>query len=332
MPYQHFTSKDFLQDERFCRWVRSPDPESDAFWQQWLRAHPEQQPEVEEARQFLVWMQQNQQSPSDAQLERMWHTIQQAQTSPADATPARLVPLRRSPVRWMAAASVTVLLSTLCYLFWMNRERTFTTGNGERLSLLLPDSSEVMLNANSELRYPARWTGQRDVYLEGEAYFSVRPLTSDTGRVKLVVHTPKLAVEVLGTRFNVAAREARTRVVLESGKVRLTTPQEVMLMQPGELVDYTDRLVKERIDPRAYTAWTDDELILDNKTIAEIAEILEETYGLQVTIADTSVANLRLSGSLEMDSADAILQALALAYHLDITHRQNQVLIRKQSH
>ncbi|SDK22253.1 ferric-dicitrate binding protein FerR, regulates iron transport through sigma-19 [Catalinimonas alkaloidigena] len=331
MDYQHYTFKELIEDERFRAWVFAPDETSSRFWESWLREYPDKQREVEAARAFLQMRAQNRATLSKAQIDQTLANINRARFE----TP--VVPMRPAgrfaAVRWVAAAAVVLLMSVFAYVYFFNQYATFSTGNGEQLALSLPDGSQVILNANSELRYPHRWEGQRDVYLEGEAYFAVQKLHADTGMVKLVVHTADLDVEVLGTRFNVATRQQQTQVMLEEGKVRIAADGQQVYMQPGELVEYTGpaQLVKREANPRLYTAWKDQELILENRTMQEVATILEETYGLSIHIPDTSVANLRLYGSVNMDNADAILQALALSYQLDIVRDQDEVSIRKKT-
>src|ERR1700727_3570645 len=75
------------------------------------------------------------------------------------------------------------------------------TGYGEIKNILLPDSSVVILNANSSMRIPQQWTesGGRQVWLEGEAYFQVQKKPSTAQ--KFVVHTRQGDVEVLGPGF-----------------------------------------------------------------------------------------------------------------------------------
>jgi ferric-dicitrate binding protein FerR (iron transport regulator) len=123
-------------------------------------------------------------------------------------------------------------------------ENAHTTHYGETARIKLPDGSMVVLNAHSTLTYNDWSEGQtREVWLNGEAFFEVQKKHDATGRVKFVVHTGDLNVEVLGTRFNVSNRGLRTQIVLEEGKVRLRYEQEtekVIDMQPGELVEYVN--------------------------------------------------------------------------------------------
>ncbi|SDL96783.1 ferric-dicitrate binding protein FerR, regulates iron transport through sigma-19 [Catalinimonas alkaloidigena] len=330
MDYQHYNFKDFVQDESFQQWVYHPDAQSNAFWESWLARNPEKRPVVDMARQFLLLLQRNETPLSDQQVAA---TLQNIHRRRQETPVVHMAPRTRRPLlQWAAAVLLLVATGVVAYLYFAPRDHFYATGNGEQEVIMLPDGSEVVLNANSTLRYPAHWHGQRDVYLEGEAFFSVRKLQHDTGAVKLIVHTPELAVEVLGTRFNVRSRDQRTRVVLEEGKVRLAADGEAMLMKPGELVEYAaqERFVKHTAEPRQYTAWVERELILENRTLGEVSTILEDIYGLRISIPDTAVANMPLYGSVYLGEADAILEILSLSYQLKIDRQEEHVTIRKK--
>ena len=135
---------------------------------------------------------------------------------------------------------------------------------------------------------PANQT--RDVWLDGEGFFRV---THQRNHERFVVHLPnKLNIEVLGTQFNVMARENRAKVVLNNGKIRLDVGEQAkdkLVMQPGDLF-YADVKAKvyyrKRVDAAAQSAWQTGKLTFDGTTLQEVAQMLEDTYGVKVVIAD----------------------------------------------
>ena len=117
-----------------------------------------------------------------------------------------------------------------------------TTADGERRRIVLPDGSQAFLNKNSRLAYSGNWKNKetRKVRLEGEAYFKVEEQTYQGNKIKFVVSTRSLDVEVTGTAFDVKAGNQKTRVYLNSGKVQLRIPGKSgsIAMNPGDLVEY----------------------------------------------------------------------------------------------
>jgi transmembrane sensor len=121
------------------------------------------------------------------------------------------------------AASVLILISFAVYLFSDSIfYDTYATSFGMTRNILLEDGSEVTLNANSTLKVPKNLltSESREVWIEGEGFFSI---AKKPNRVRFLVHTDNLNVEVLGTKFNVNNRRGNTEVVLSEGSIRLTS-------------------------------------------------------------------------------------------------------------
>ncbi|MDF2188202.1 FecR family protein [Paraflavitalea sp. CAU 1676] len=121
---------------------------------------------------------------------------------------------------------------------------TISTPRGRQFQVVLPDGTRVWLNAGSSLTYPVAFTGnERKVTMKGEAYFEVATLLTATHKMPFIVETGSMAVEVLGTHFNINAYadEPSIKTTLLEGKVRVraqatagkTLAQEKIL-QPGE--------------------------------------------------------------------------------------------------
>jgi ferric-dicitrate binding protein FerR (iron transport regulator) len=212
------------------------------------------------------------------------------------------------------------------------------TAFGATKQVLLPDSSRVVLNGNSSLRYAKEWErgNSREVWLEGEGFFSV---VHTHNNQRFIVHaSDDLDVEVLGTTFSVANRSAGVRVVLNTGEVLLNLygreRDRSVTMRPGDLVqvDYkTGEMEKKRVNPAMYSAWTTNTLMFENITLREVASLLEETYGLHVIVADSSLYDLKVSGSTPIDKElDTFFIGLEETFDLIVSRKNNKVLIEKQ--
>lgn len=242
-----------------------------------------------------------------------------------------------SPLRLAAAVA---LLLVGAGLGWYLVPVTHTTGYGQIRHLTLPDGSQVTLNAHSRLRTARYWHAGRTraVWLEGEAYFAVARQTAppEAGTaavpVKFVVHAAQTDVEVLGTRFNVQQRAGVTRVVLRSGRVQLRRPGLANLqMVPGELAELRgDGWVHRAVDPRPHTAWTERKLVLDQRTLGEIARTIEDFYGYPVVFSDPTLRNLRLGGTLNADQLDQLLEALEVTARVRIVREDDRLVFHPQ--
>ena len=131
--------------------------------------------------------------------------LQQPTQTDEPAVHTRFITLRR-----LAAAAAVVLLMVMSGVltYWLKpnqpvQQYALTAPMGSKTHVLLPDSSEVWLNAGSTLRYASDFNeANRNVSLEGEGYFQVKH--KQDGQ-EFTVHTNGYDVVVKGTRFTVTA-------------------------------------------------------------------------------------------------------------------------------
>jgi ferric-dicitrate binding protein FerR (iron transport regulator) len=239
----------------------------------------------------------------------------------------------------IAASLIGILIvSTLIFFFYRSQPIEYRTAFGEKQEIILPDSSRVILNANSTLTVNEQWGAEREVWLEGEAFFSVRKKKITNGEkgadyLKFTVHTNTMDVHVLGTEFNVSDRRQNTVVVLNSGKIQLGLPnkKENIIMKPGDLVEMEgkeQKLTRKIVDPRVYNAWTNNEWILNDLTLREVALKIEETYGVKVEIKNKSKRDHVLAGVVPTDNLNVLLKVLSTTLNIKITQHKNQIIIQ----
>jgi len=241
------------------------------------------------------------------------------------------------PAYYKVAAVVALLVISVAVYFSLqtwNAEVTYTTAFGETQEITLPDQSTIILNANSTLRYHKEWTAQqsREVWLEGEAYFTV---THTENNQKFLVHTNNLEVEVLGTQFNVNNRRGKTEVVLNSGKVKLNLEKdkkEEVFMEPGDLVAYSAEnqdYERKQINAEVYTSWKNNLLIFDNKPLAEIAGTLEDNHGITIRFATPEIEHKRFTATIPADNVEVLFTMLSSSF--DIEKDKNTIIIHKKT-
>ncbi len=168
------------------------------------------------------------------------------------------------------------------------------TAYGDEKYILLPDSSEIWLNAGSTVKYPKKFNEeQRLVFLDGEAYFSVR---KNAGK-PFIVETKQLSVKVLGTQFNVKAYSDDEKVIatLTSGKVQVTTEtSEPQILKPNEQLIYnkkTNSLSITEIPADETTGWLAGQLIFSNTSFDEIIQTLERQFNVTIENKTTISSN-----------------------------------------
>ncbi|MGV3559590.1 FecR family protein [Larkinella arboricola] len=313
--FEYFSGKATpLQKKNIEAWL--VDPANRDLYYQWLHEWEENNPQL-----VTDW-----QIAFDTARQRL------SQPDPSDQ-PDTSIRLRwwqqRFFLPWTLAASVVLLLGLVGWLFSdAIRYKTLESGFGETKRSILPDGSEVVLNANSRIRYPrfgfasdhflgflTNTPAERRVELTGEADFSVRHLPSHR---RFVVLTEKgVSVQVLGTQFTVLSRGERTRVVLRSGKVELTTKQASrppLIMKPGDWVtlDAQGKLaVRKTAHPEHVAAWKHHRFVFDRTPLHDIAQLLQDNYGLTITIDDQELASRTISGAFPAQDANDLIKLVA---------------------
>ena len=283
----------------------------------------------------------------DEIIRNIWHELSTDHQLSAEGSEALFQQIsvrlprrsRRSYAGWRVAAGLTgVLLGfwLLYYLLWMNGQVTQAAGYGQTRTVVFPDQSTVVLNGNSTVRYDRRWAENepRSVWLEGEAYFSVQHLANDQS---FTVYTDNLAIEVLGTEFNVQHRRGDTRVTLNSGAIKLNAygdiPAKVtdVMMQPGEQATLTRNrdFTLATVETEPVIAWKDHELIFDNVPLQEVAQTIEDLYGRPVIIENDSIRQLRLSGTLPNNDMNTLLGLLREIFGIQATEDSQGIRLRK---
>ncbi len=214
---------------------------------------------------------------------------------------------RRRFVQFARAAVILILVSTVSW-FWIGTEKRVVvqTTFAAQKTIELPDHSTVKMNANSKISYYRNWTSvqTRQVWLEGEAYFDVQK-KPESGQ-KFQVITPDLTIEVLGTTFNVNARETSTKVFLEEGQIRLDIEEqaEYILMEPGELVTYSKSLgkpLRKLAESEAPASWKNGTIVMEDAMLNEIIQKIHEIYDVKVIVENQAYLEREFTVFLPVD-------------------------------
>ena len=355
MNYRHYSAEDFLLDRDFRNWVEHPSEESDLFWNEYIKQHPEKAGEIHQAKDILQRIAFKKHRLSSHESEALWSEILQDIGSPIpQQKPEGQRELRSSPVTpvrsvritarrmMLPAAGVALLLMFASAVLWLairQREQVYATNYGETREVLLPDGSVATLNAHSILRVPTDWSEQpaREVWLEGEAFFQVQEVSQNDNLnarmpVKFVVHTQGVAVEVLGTKFNVNTRREKVQVVLNSGKVKLSWQEQEVMMKPGELVEVSragEEVSQKLVTPETYSSWKDNHLVCDATPLYELATTIEDRFGYQLIIQDESLKTIKVSGTIPLDDIETFNLVISRLVAASFKLEGNRVYISK---
>ncbi|MFV0268718.1 MAG: FecR family protein [Draconibacterium sp.] len=191
---------------------------------------------------------------------------------------------------------------------------------GSISEMILPDGSVIFLNADSRVKYSVEGhNGNREVFLEGEAWFDVK---KDNTR-PFIVHTPYYDVNVTGTLFNVKAYEADNEIAttLEEGQIIIQSTgnfklAEDIVVKPGEQVKlnkHTKQLTIKQVNTKWYTSWKDNKLVFVNMNMKDLELLLERKYGVEIEIKNKEILDLHFDGTIKNESIIEFLEIIKKA-------------------
>jgi len=243
------------------------------------------------------------------------------------------------PNKWFAGGSIAATIILMIGIFWgyqyfLSSESivTATTSFGEWKHVVLPDGSEVVLNANSSISYSKSWKkgNARKVNLKGEAFFKV---AEDPQGATFTVSTKDVGIIVLGTTFNVHTRGDETKVFLEEGKVKLDLGNSEHLLSPGDFVSYSSAQKSitsfHKSQAASHTSWKDGSLIINDRTVEEIFEKIKEIYGYEVKTHDETLLKEVKTIAIPMDRIEIAIPILEKVLNVHIELNEDQLLVKK---
>jgi ferric-dicitrate binding protein FerR (iron transport regulator) len=201
--------------------------------------------------------------------------------------------------------------------------------------MLLPDSTQVWLNAASTLDFPRSFDGKkREVYLVGEAYFDVK----HADKVPFVIYTGKVSTEVLGTAFNIKAYPNLEKITIsvQRGKVKVNyADKQVSVLNHGEQVSIRNkdwRIQQKTIGDEASSPWQQGKLVYDDYTIDDIISDLERVYDAKIIIAAPDIKMWRISTSFKRENGiQPALEVLCKLADAQLYIQNGTYVINKQT-
>ena len=188
----------------------------------------------------------------------------------------------------------------------------------------------VWLNSRSTLRFPEQFsTNARNVELDGEGYFSVQ----HNEESPFIVQTPKYAIQVLGTEFNVKAyhNSPLFETALIKGSVEITSPDlsQHLRLKPDEIaVANNGRLETSHISDYNYFKWKEGLFCFEDESIQDLIDKLQLYYDIQIDVQRPALLQYRYSGKFRIkDGVEHVLKVLQLKHKFTYTKNEEENLI-----
>lgn len=351
--YLQYEINDFVQDESFTNWCLNHPCDESNIWDD-LKESGLLKAKISKARQIVLAIHEAESAQRNVSSDdELWQKIdtQLFQTTTSSFKVKR---------KWIAAIAASLLfMIALSYQFfdspyellssqnttsqeWINIENS----EGISLEIHLPDSSMVVLEPFSSLKYPTYFTPeQRTVFLKGEAFFDIE---RDTLR-PFLVYANETITKVLGTSFTIKAYEGQETVEVDviTGKVAvyakvasnktikeknivLQTDEEIIVPLPNKKLEVTPNhkvVFDRKIELLTKKITQSPKLIREIETLSQYSfkdesvvklfNAISQIYGVHLDFNEDDLANCLITTKLEDEPLFQVLEIVCTALNLN---------------
>ncbi|MTI32228.1 FecR family protein [Xanthovirga aplysinae] len=325
MKYQEYSAEDFAQDPFFCQWVLCPDQNTQKFWEKWRKENPDKEKELQKGCKIIQVIHGKEKEIPQEKIDHLWKAINdkiEAIEKPA----IRTIADKTFQNQWYNIAAAIVLIAIGVFYFF-NRPEVIQAKHGEKLSHVLPDGTEISLNAGTTLTYnKKKWGKSRMVHFDGEGFFRV------TKGEPFLIKTQNGTVLVLGTSFNIYSRNAKLSVECFTGKVQVDSKDAAFsaLLTPGKGVKMTEKTTRKYgFDTQSQKGWRFGSFFYDDIPLTEVLDEIERQYDITIE-TQTDISQRKYSGEFDKNELKSTLDMVCLPMELnyEVINAQ-KVIIRK---
>lgn len=227
---------------------------------------------------------------------------------------------------WAAAAILILGFAALLYqvLYNANELQKISAAHGRQENIQLPDGSLVQLNSGSEIQFYENFSDSaRYVTLLGEAYFEV---TRD--RRPFVVNTGNAQIRVLGTKFDIWARDEETRVTVREGRVSLRAlellPETAVELTANQMSVCQNAYPPEPprpVDADHLLGWLEGNIVFNQTPLTEVIAELQRVYNVSIELSNPALGQNTITGSFHNKPIESVLASICLTLNLQHTQQ-----------
>lgn len=348
MDKYHF--EDFILDDTFKKYILRTDDESVKIWEDWIRRHPESEPEIKRASEVLLTLINHKKQDSSDSKAALKLLLKNIENQPGSKSARKL---------YLFFARVAAVLLAVAGSFWLGYSlfSKFQTDAiresfneiivpvGEKSQIVLPDGTHVWINSGSRFKYPVNFgIVSREVALEGEAYFDVTQRGNE-----FIVNTHDAEIKVLGTAFNVKSypEDLRTQTTVVRGLVKVISKEKgikPVLVRPDQMavirkspdknispINNRKVAIIENVNSTVVTSWKDQLLVFADETFEDLAIKMERWFNMKIRIDDNSLKKERYTGKfVNNETIYQVLEAIAVTTPIKYGIENDEIIITRK--
>jgi transmembrane sensor len=266
---------------------------------------------------------------SDYQTQAEWTKLHAAINQDAEK---QVIPLNRPQhintrlyaLKVAAAIAFFLVFSFGLYRLAFRAEEIIHSTTDQIVQVNLPDGSSVWLNKNSRLVYSSDFSDDRNLSLDGEAFFDVKPDPNNP----FVIDTHETQVKVLGTSFNVKsyATEALTEVFVVTGKVNFSAPDRAseITLTPGMIGIFNPKdhpMIHLTEGQSNVLAWKNKRLTFSKTPLREVLKTVQNYFKININVKNKMLLNCRFTSDFKDPTLSEVIETLTVALDLQVDHQ-----------
>jgi ferric-dicitrate binding protein FerR (iron transport regulator) len=248
---------------------------------------------------------------TEAELEKVLSRIEHTQN-------------KQSWIKPLLRIAAVLVIGFSIYFYTSSLNTTVSTLAANKTNIVLPDQSTVDLNSKSTLVYNKKsWKKEREVTLNGEAYFRVaKGSTFD-------VNTQYGTVTVLGTQFNVKQRDSYFEVICYEGLVSVSYKSKETKLKPGSrFLMIHGKVIATEKESNDSPSWLNNTSTFKSIPLQYVLNELERQYNVTIEVTNIDTSKL-YTGSFSHDNLEIALKSVTLPFNLQYSINNNTITLKR---
>ncbi|HEV7381008.1 MAG TPA: FecR family protein [Dyadobacter sp.] len=367
--YENYGVEDFVWDPYFRQWIQTPTRENDSQWKKWIAENPDKASLIEAAGEVVKGLAVEEEVISDDEIRAVVDKTVSRISEPADEFVEWDDEKHFYQKWWFQAAAAAVFLFGFGLALKLYKapsrdladrpaqemgipDRTARmiekkNASAKPLEVMLADNSRITLMKNSSIRYAEVFNGmQREVYLEGEAFFSI---AKDPDR-PFIVYANELVTKVLGTSFKISAYPSSDLVTVEvkTGRVSVFAKSDPEIEKKvtrreleGVILNPNQKIIFERDAVRMVKTLVEKpEIVLPKAKIphfefedtpaSEAFASIGKAYGIDILYDEELLSGCPLTAALDNQTLHEKLTIICKAVEAEYEILDGQIIIHSR--
>ena len=223
----------------------------------------------------------------------------------------------------MRIAAIFVIGFGLYFTVLKNDMVKVNTQLAEQTNINLPDDSEIIINADSKIKYnEKKWNEKRTLQLNGEAFFKVAK-----GK-KFDVQTNLGTISVLGTQFNVRQRGKMLEVQCFEGLVSVDVGKSNIKLPAGNTLRFINGKITEGTTRLLMPSWVVGKSTFESIPYYEVIAEFERQFNVSVVLSNFDKQKI-FTGSFVNNNKELALKSITQPFKLSYDITKDQIRIFK---